>query len=52
MRMISSHILPYGTALIVGVIAGTIAGSPIVAGLGALACASIWASVARRSNVP
>jgi hypothetical protein len=52
MHVITSHVLPYGTALVVGVIAGTMAGSPVVAGLAALASASLWAAVARRSNAP
>ncbi|MEA2217556.1 MAG: hypothetical protein QOJ35_182 [Solirubrobacteraceae bacterium] len=42
------RLAPYGAALVVGVIAGAIAHSPIVAGLAALVSASIWAGVERR----
>lgn len=48
--MIRSHLLPYSVALLVGVIAGTIAGSPVVAGLAALVSASLWAAIARRAG--
>ena len=50
MNRLSRQFLPYLTALLVGVLAGTIANSPVVAGLTALVFASIWASFDRRSD--
>jgi len=52
MNWLSWRVLPYLTALLVGVLAGTIADSPVVAGLAALVFASIWASFDRRSGSP
>lgn len=49
---LSAHLLPYGAALLVGVIAGTIADSPTVAGLAALVFAAVWTGVDRRSGAP
>jgi hypothetical protein len=42
--------LPYVGALVVGVLAGVLARSPIVAGPAALICASIWGATDRGSN--
>jgi hypothetical protein len=42
--------LPYAGALVIGVVAGVLARSPIVAGLAALICASIWGATDRGSN--
>ena len=46
--MIRAYLVPYSAALVIGVTAGTIAGSPVVVGLAALAAASLWAAIARR----
>jgi len=48
MNKISWRLVPYLTALLVGVIAGTFANSPRVAGLAALSFSSIWVFVDRR----
>ncbi|MDX6689647.1 MAG: hypothetical protein QOG15_1104 [Solirubrobacteraceae bacterium] len=44
------RLLPFVTALLIGVVAGTIADSGIVAGLAALMFAAIWDSVDRGSD--
>lgn len=48
----SDYVLRYGAALLVGVIAGTLADSPTVAGLAALVFAAVWAGLDRRSGAP
>jgi len=43
----SWRLLPYLTALLVGLVTGTIANSPTVAGLAALMFASTWIAIDR-----
>ena len=45
MQKLRAYLLPYSTALLVGVLAGMIAGSPIVAGLAALVTVALWAGL-------
>jgi len=44
--------LPYLTALLVGVTAGTLANSPVVAALATLVFATVWTYADHRSNRP
>lgn len=52
MNKFSRRLAPYLTALLVGLIAGTIDNSPTVAALAALAVCSAWVIVDRANRDP